>query len=140
VGYVALITTTRVVVRDPGLFAERAQMRKDAKGWDKALVAAALDARFGWSPAVSAVGLAALLLGFGLSVWAMAANRFFSSFVRIQTVVRTALARGARVFAVREGYEGAVAAAESSSRARSRIDVGSEGVGGAPVLARTQRS
>src|SRR5512143_3430639 len=75
VSYVGLIATTRLVVRDPELFAERAQMRKDAKGWDKGLsavfsvsglgmlVVAALDARFRWSPSVStevaAAGLAA---------------------------------------------------------------------------------
>jgi protein-S-isoprenylcysteine O-methyltransferase Ste14 len=98
--YVGLIALTRVVVRDPELFAERARLRKDAKGWDKwlsalfsvlglgLLVVAALDARFGWSrptsTALAAVGLAAFFAGFGASVWAMASNRFFSTQVRIQ--------------------------------------------------------
>ncbi len=100
VSYVALIATTRLVVRDPELFAERAQFRKDAKAWDKwlsalfsvfglgMLVVAALDVRFTWSPPMSTAsavaGFAAFVLGFGLSVWAMASNRFFSGVVRIQ--------------------------------------------------------
>jgi protein-S-isoprenylcysteine O-methyltransferase Ste14 len=62
------------------------------------LVVAGLDAgRFRWSPvlpdAVRAVALACYALGFALSLWAIAANRFFSSVVRVQsdrghTVVR----------------------------------------------------
>jgi protein-S-isoprenylcysteine O-methyltransferase Ste14 len=53
------------------------------------LVVAGLDVgRFGWSgpiPAVvQAVALAGYAAGMGLSLWAMAANRFFSPVVRIQ--------------------------------------------------------
>jgi protein-S-isoprenylcysteine O-methyltransferase Ste14 len=53
------------------------------------LVVAGLDAgRFRWSgpvPAgVHALGLAGMAAGLGLSVWAMATNRFFSSVTRIQ--------------------------------------------------------
>ena len=53
------------------------------------LVIAALDAgRFGWSPhippAARAAGLAVYVAGFALSLWAMAANRFFSPVVRVQ--------------------------------------------------------
>jgi protein-S-isoprenylcysteine O-methyltransferase Ste14 len=123
VSYVALIALTRVVVHDPELFAERAQMRKGVKGWDKwlsavfsvlglgALVVAALDARFAWSPSMStapaAVGLALFFLGFGLSVWAMAANRFFSTFVRIQADRGHTVATGGPYRFVRHpGYAG----------------------------------
>src|SRR5215211_1678692 len=54
------------------------------------LVVAGLDAgRFRWSPvlpdAVHAAALACYALGFSLSLWAIAANRFFSSVVRVQT-------------------------------------------------------
>ena len=53
------------------------------------LVVAGLDARFGWSPALPDVARAAALacytLGFSLSLWAIAVNRFFSSVVRVQT-------------------------------------------------------
>src|SRR4051812_13998105 len=53
------------------------------------LVVAGLDAgRFGWSGpipvAVQAIALAGYAAGMGLSLWAMAANRFFSPVVRIQ--------------------------------------------------------
>jgi protein-S-isoprenylcysteine O-methyltransferase Ste14 len=123
VSYVGLIAATRLVVRDKELFAERAQIGKDTKGWDKALsalfsafglamlVVAALDARFGWSPqtsiALAAVGFVAFVLGFGVSVWAMAANRFFSTFVRIQTDRGHTVATGGPYRFVRHpGYAG----------------------------------
>ena len=53
------------------------------------LVVAGLDVgRFGWSGpiplAVQATALAGYAAGMGLSLWAMAANRFFSPVVRIQ--------------------------------------------------------
>src|SRR5688572_29660918 len=53
------------------------------------LVVAGLDARFRWSPVlpdvVRAAALACYALGVSLSLWAVAANRFFSSVVRVQT-------------------------------------------------------
>jgi protein-S-isoprenylcysteine O-methyltransferase Ste14 len=98
--YVGLIALTALVVRDKELFAERARVGENVKGWDRALSAlfaifglgllavAALDARLAWSPPVSnalaLAGLVAFVLGFGLSTWAMASNRFFSTVVRIQ--------------------------------------------------------
>jgi hypothetical protein len=98
--YVGLIALTALVVRDPELFAERARARKDAKAWDKViavvfavfglglLVVAALDARFAWSPPVpvapAVAGFLAFVFGYGLSTWAMASNRHFSTVVRIQ--------------------------------------------------------
>jgi protein-S-isoprenylcysteine O-methyltransferase Ste14 len=123
VSYVGLIATTRLVVRDPELFAERARVGKDTKDWDKVLstlfslfglvmlVVAALDERFGWSPpasiALAALGFVAFLLGFGLSVWAMAANRFFSTFVRIQSDRGHTVATGGPYRFVRHpGYAG----------------------------------
>ena len=123
VSYIGLIALTRVVVHDPELFAERARMRKDAKTWDKwlsvvfsvfglgVLVVAALDVRFGWSPPMVAalpfVGLALFLLGFGLSVWAMAANRFFSTVVAIQADRGHTVATGGPYRFVRHpGYAG----------------------------------
>jgi protein-S-isoprenylcysteine O-methyltransferase Ste14 len=121
--YVGMIALTALVVRDPELFAERARLRKDAKAWDKAigvlfgvcglglLVVAALDARFGWSPAASGAlvlaGLVAFVLGFGLSVWAMASNRFFSTVVRIQADRGHTVATGGPYRFVRHpGYAG----------------------------------
>jgi protein-S-isoprenylcysteine O-methyltransferase Ste14 len=86
--------------RDPELAAERRNV-KAGKSWDKALVGitvllgpmamwitAGLDFRFHGSSrmatAASAAGVAAAVLGATLTAWAMRANRFFSSVVRIQ--------------------------------------------------------
>jgi protein-S-isoprenylcysteine O-methyltransferase Ste14 len=126
VSYVAMIAFTRLLVHDPELFAERAQMGKGAKRWDKAvsvvygisglavLVVAALDARFVLSPlprAASAAGLALFAAGFALSSWAMASNRFFSTFVRIQTDRGHTVATGGPYRVVRHpGYVGFTAA------------------------------
>lgn len=99
VGQIA--TTLLLLARSPTLLGERAWMQKGSKLWDKVIVSlgeagwigtgivAGLDARFGWSPRLGAelqvAGLVLIVLGFGIFLWAMASNRFFSSFVRIQT-------------------------------------------------------
>lgn len=87
--------------RFPDLVAERTNPGDNAKSWDKPYVLflvllgpvlveilAGLDFRFGWLPDFPAwVQVAALipwLLAYGLVVWAMKTNRFFSSVVRIQ--------------------------------------------------------
>jgi len=50
---------------------------------------AGLDARFGWTHALGVTwhvaGAVALAVGFGLTVWAMRANAYFSTVVRIQS-------------------------------------------------------
>lgn len=55
--------------------------------WIVALIAG-LDHRFGWPPVlpvvIQIVGAVGLALGYGLAVWAMIVNEFFSSVVRIQ--------------------------------------------------------
>ena len=90
--------------RHPGLLAERGRFDKspDVKPWDRVLAplmgvslsyplffVAGLDHRLGWSPPLPAwlniLGLALSALGYGLAVWALVENRFFSSVVRIQT-------------------------------------------------------
>jgi protein-S-isoprenylcysteine O-methyltransferase Ste14 len=74
---------------------------QDALPWDRVLapltgigggvipLTAGLDARYGWSPAVSPVieltGLLLLLAGYALSTCALVENRFFSGVVRIQS-------------------------------------------------------
>lgn len=90
--------------RHPGLMAERVTFGKDTnvKPWDKILaplmsvsvgfplvIVAGLDHRFGWTKEfpfwVSVVGFVLIGVGYGLAVWALVENRFFSGIVRIQT-------------------------------------------------------
>lgn len=101
--YLAVVVVTFLVLlpRHPGLITERAEIRADAKGWDKVLATLAgsfgplivllvsgLDQRFRWSPplelATQLIALLIVVLGFAVFAWAMAANPFFSAVVRIQ--------------------------------------------------------
>jgi len=84
----------------PDLLAERLGPRRGAKRWDTAIlslvgvlqlaryVLAGLDQRFGWTGALplaaQLAALAACILGQALTVWATAANRFFSQVARLQ--------------------------------------------------------
>lgn len=78
-----------------------ASAMSDTKGWDKwimplvalwlpmlAVFLAGLDHRLNWSAVLPAwlnwLGLAFLVVGYAVATWAMAANAFFSSHVRIQ--------------------------------------------------------
>lgn len=96
------IATTLILISiNPALLGERAWMQKESKPWDKLIVGlgeagwmltgivAGLDARFSWSPRLgvgfSVVGFVLIVLGYGIFLWAMVSNRYFSSFVRIQT-------------------------------------------------------
>lgn len=85
---------------NPELLAERMAPRKGAKTWDiwimsivglallALYVVAGLDERHGWSVGIATAGQIAggvvMALGYALTLWATAANRFFSSIVRIQ--------------------------------------------------------
>ncbi len=85
----------------PDLVDERRHPPGDAKKWDRPFVAVVgafgpllmfavcgLDRRFGWThpmPAwLNAVGLLLVIAGQSLTNYAVAANRFFSAFIRIQ--------------------------------------------------------
>ncbi|MGB8022226.1 MAG: isoprenylcysteine carboxylmethyltransferase family protein [Candidatus Nanopelagicales bacterium] len=84
-----------------GVVAERARGRAGAVHWDlvitrlytittlAVLVVAGLAVRREWRPEfplwLRAVGVAMLVGGYALTLWAMAANRFFAQVVRIQT-------------------------------------------------------
>ena len=85
----------------PELIAERGRP-KEMQGWDKFVsgiggaamylalpLVAGLDRRFGWTPALSvawhAAGAVVLTAGYGLTAWAMHANAYFSTAVRIQS-------------------------------------------------------
>lgn len=107
------------------LIAERAEVRAGWKGWDKiigsamslswlaTLLAAGLDMRFGWSPALpgaaQAAGAVLVALGFLTFSWAMASNPFFSSVVRIQKERgHTVVTGGPYRFVRHPGYAGSV--------------------------------
>lgn len=100
--YLAIIIIAFFVV-DPELIQERSHVGPGVKRSDVllaslsfvwffplTLLAAGLDAgRFEWSPAfpaaVQPLALVVFVLGTAFSLWAEATNRFFSTFVRIQT-------------------------------------------------------
>ena len=87
--------------RDPEFTSERTQAKEGTKIWDKWLsgplfsplwlaiyVVAGLDKRHGWSPGLTPVAIAAVVvsaLGYLIPVWAMATDRFYGRYVRIQT-------------------------------------------------------
>ncbi len=87
----------------PGLQAERVKFGRtqDTKNWDKILapltaisvsfplyIIAGLDHRFHWSPIfpfwLNILGILLCIFGYAFAMWALAANRFFDSTVRIQ--------------------------------------------------------
>ena len=98
---VILVNSTILLSTKPAVIAARGQLRQDAKEWDKQLTAIAavlmlvalvipgLDFRFGWSgsfpSALPILGFVALALGYALTSWAMIANPFFETRVRIQS-------------------------------------------------------
>jgi len=106
VGVVVSFTfVSRIIVirTNPDLIAERAQFleREDVKGWDRLIlffllligplammIVAGLDERFGWSPQIlltpRLVALVVMVLGYIVSTWAMAVNKYFSAVVHIQ--------------------------------------------------------
>jgi protein-S-isoprenylcysteine O-methyltransferase Ste14 len=108
----------------PELIAERAQIKADAKRWDRPLAGiislfgpigilliAGLDLRFGWSPEIAwqiQVGaLVFMALGYIFANWAMVSNKFFSGLVRIQKERNHTVATGGPYRYVRHpGYSG----------------------------------
>jgi len=90
--------------RYPGLMEERQRIEtvQDAKPWDKILapltgfsvsylliIFAGFDHRFGWSPVfpiwLNIIGFLIIASGYTFASWAMVENKYFSSFVRIQS-------------------------------------------------------
>jgi protein-S-isoprenylcysteine O-methyltransferase Ste14 len=126
----ALMAT--VFRRSPELVEERMTAAKKAKAWDRVLVPilavvlpyavvilAGLDRRFAWAPplavSTSLGALLVLLAANGLTFWAMATNRFFSSHVRIQEDRgHTVVSSGPYAYVRHPGYTGAILYALSS--------------------------
>lgn len=105
---------------NPEMIAERAEIKEDAKSWDKALgiliaiptlgmlIVAGLDVRFGWSAplpmAVHLIALAVAALGYALFSWALASNAYFSRVVRLQMDRGHTVATGGPYRYLRPGY------------------------------------
>ncbi len=115
-------------LKNPALIAERARFTeaKDVKSWDKRIVAviafagpvlayivAGLDKRNGWTPDMAPVwplvGTLMVVLGIGFGTWAMLANPFFSSVVRIQRDRGQTVTTGGPYRIIRHpGYSGGI--------------------------------
>jgi protein-S-isoprenylcysteine O-methyltransferase Ste14 len=127
--FIVLIFSRTILIRkNPDLAQERAAAGKkeDVKPWDRILmplmsiylpviawIVSGLDERFGWSPdlpdGIQLIALFLIFAGSMLGTWAMIANRFFSSHVRIQTERgHTVVSGGPYRFARHPGYAGAV--------------------------------
>jgi len=130
VGLYAASTIVQALVLIPGnpeLLAERTGIKLDpTKKWDRPLagivslwgpvatqIVAGLDVRFGWSPqipfAFQVTAVAIAVLGMFLSIWAMASNKFFYGFVRIEKDRSHTVATGGPYRFVRHpGYAGGI--------------------------------
>lgn len=108
----------------PDLLVERSQAAEDMADWDHYLalpmavlgplliaVVSGLDERCGWSTVPLPLSIVAVVLaqaGTGWAIWAMAANRFFSGVVRIQSERGHAVQTGGPYGVMRHpGYAGA---------------------------------
>ena len=109
--------------RDANFTSERTQAKEGTKTWDKWLsgplfsplwlalyIVAGLDQRNGWSPDLTPVAIAMVVvagLGYLIPVWAMATNRFYGRYVRIQTDRgHTVVETGPYRFVRHPGYAG----------------------------------
>jgi protein-S-isoprenylcysteine O-methyltransferase Ste14 len=98
---ILLFNSLVLLPKNPEVVAERGRVEKEeTKDWDKkittfitiptiaALIVAGLDKRFGWSPQlplwIHITGLVLMALGQLLFTWAMIANKYFATTVRIQ--------------------------------------------------------
>jgi protein-S-isoprenylcysteine O-methyltransferase Ste14 len=102
-GVFLLVTVVSAFTADPALLIEeRGPGKEGRKNWDFILVSvygivtafatpivAGFDHRYGWSPAfnltLQLIVLLVYLFGWGFHLWAMAANKFFSTVYRLQT-------------------------------------------------------
>ncbi len=99
---IVLVNAAILLPAHRDVVAERAGAGEGAKTWDKwlgggatfvssvvGLLVAGLDARFAWTAPLPLrthlIGAGGLVAGYALFTWAMTANRYFSTIVRIQT-------------------------------------------------------
>jgi protein-S-isoprenylcysteine O-methyltransferase Ste14 len=119
----ALINGAVMFRRNPSLIAERGEPKEGVKAWDRKLTrfvaplwlliffVAGLDHRFGWTAPLPLwchiAGLSVYLLGNSLTLWAINANAFFSTSVRIQhDRGHRVVDRGPYAFIRHPGYAG----------------------------------
>jgi protein-S-isoprenylcysteine O-methyltransferase Ste14 len=124
ISLVSVIINGVIMLRtSPETIAERGQP-KETKDWDKIVgglwgvaiyfalpLVAGLDERFGWTGEISVAwhlaGAVALAVGLGLTSWAMIANTYFSTAVRIQSERgHTVCNRGPYRYVRHPGYVG----------------------------------
>lgn len=123
---ILLFNSLVLLPKNPEVVAERGRVEKEeTKDWDKkittfitiptiaALIVAGLDKRFGWSPQlplwIHITGLVLMALGQLLFTWAMIANKYFATTVRIQKDREHSVATGGPYRYVRHpGYVGMV--------------------------------
>jgi protein-S-isoprenylcysteine O-methyltransferase Ste14 len=95
-----LVIITNAFIFPAELISERGRKKENVEKWDKIItgiiiipwysiyIVAGLDVRFGWSPEIALwvhiTGLITFILGNALVSWAMIANNYFSTKVRIQ--------------------------------------------------------
>lgn len=123
-----------LVPRNPDLLVERGKglRAEGVKSWDRWIsgfgagvmpllswIISGLDYRFGWTGSTvlawHLIGLICSLLGYGLFLWAMASNAFFSEGVRIQEERgHTVATNGPYRFVRHPGYSGAILAQMST--------------------------
>ena len=118
-------TALTVIPRHPRMLAERTGMKKSGKQWDLRILSimgmfnlartiiAGLDQRYGWTTsfplALQVIMLVIVVLGYGIFVWATAANAFFAIQVRIQEERGHMVATGGPYRFVRHpGYVGQI--------------------------------
>jgi protein-S-isoprenylcysteine O-methyltransferase Ste14 len=111
------------VHRDPEFTGERTRAKEGTKTWDRLLsgplfsplwlalyVVAGLDKRYGSSPALTPIAIGAVVaagVGYSLAVWAMASNKFYGRYVRIQhDRAHTTVTTGPYRFIRHPGYVG----------------------------------
>ncbi|MFN8475686.1 MAG: isoprenylcysteine carboxylmethyltransferase family protein [Anaerolineae bacterium] len=135
---VMALTLVNLFVLPPELIVERGKPGKNVKRWDRVItgisiipglalyVVAGLNERFAWPPLLSptwhVLGLALIVVGMALFSWAMSANAYFATTVRLQTERGQTVAEGGPYRYVRHpGYVGYILSVVASALALGSV-------------------